>query len=194
MNFPRRILLIVFLLAALQLTAQQYNALLPPNTYRNADNPYYWKNRPPFPGYWQQDTYYNIKASLNDSADIITGNLELTYWNNSPDTLAYVYFHLYQNAFQPGSYLDDLTKNNDVHPYYSKYEREKHGTVVDFVKQDDADLATELDNTILKVYLSKSLLANQSTTFTVSFKTYYGAGSQRRRMKMFNAWGYKHYD
>jgi len=190
----RKLICCLLLYAPLSLFAQQYNALLSPNTFSNADNPFYWKNRPPHPGYWQQDTHYNIKATMDDTNDIVTGNLELTYRNNSPDTLTYVYFHLYQNAFQPGSYLDDLTKNNGVHSYYSKHEREKHGTVVDFVKENDADLRTELDNTILKVYLSKPLLPSQSTKFAVSFKTYYGGGSQRRRMKMFNAWGYKHYD
>ncbi|HLG34253.1 MAG TPA: M1 family metallopeptidase, partial [Bacteroidia bacterium] len=194
MNFLRRNFFIVFFLTALQSTAQQYNPLLPPNTYRNADNPYYWKNRPPFPGYWQQDIYYNIKASLNDSDDIITGNLELTYWNNSPDTLAYAYFHLYQNAFLPCSFLDRITRENGVTPVYSKHECEGHGTVVDYVKSDGKNLETKSDNTILKVFLDKLLLPNESVKFSISFKTYYGNGSQRRRMKMFDSWGNKHYD
>ena len=194
MNFSRRFLLLLLLFACLQLTAQVYNPLLPPNTYRNADNPYYWKNRPPFIGYWQQDIYYSIKAELDDSTDIIAGNLELTYWNNSPDTLTYVYFHLYQNAFQPGSYLDNLTENNDVKSIYSKHEKVKHGTVVDFVRTEQDNLKMESDNTILKVYLIKPLLPDDSIKFSISFKTYYGNGSQRRRMKMFDAWGWKHYD
>ena len=44
--------------------------------------------------------------------DIIDAYQELSYWNNSPDTLNYVYFHLYQNAFQPDSYYDKLQKEN----------------------------------------------------------------------------------
>lgn len=194
MAFVRNLLCFFLLLVSVDLTAQHYNPLLPPNTYRKADNPYYWKNRPPFPGYWQQDTYYSIKAALDDSTDIISGNLELTYWNNSPDTLSYVYFHLYQNAFQPGSYLDKLTESNGVKSFYSKHEKEKHGTVVDYVRVNEKDLTMELDNTILKVFLSKPLVPNESEKFNISFKTYFGAGSQRRRMKMFDAWGWKHYD
>src|SRR5213075_520323 len=98
--------------------------------------PYYWKNRPPYTGYWQQDVHYTIKAEINDSTDIIDGSEQLTYYNNSPDTLTYVCFHLYQNAFQPGSYLDNLEKNNGVNVRYSRYEKDKLGTVVDYVKND----------------------------------------------------------
>ena len=66
---------------------------------------------------------------------------------------------------------------------WSKHEKEKHGTVVDYVKTDGAELKTELDNTILKVILDKELLPNDHAHFDISFKTYYGNGSQRRRMK-----------
>src|SRR6185295_18450669 len=99
--------------------------------------------------------------------DIITGNEQLTYYNNSPDTLTYVYFHLYQNAFQPESYLDKLTRSNGINPHYSKYEQEKLGTVVEFVKQESNDLKMELDNTILKVYLSKPLYSGSSVSFNI---------------------------
>ena len=110
--------------------AQSYDPLHQPDTYRNADNPYYWKNRPPFPGYWQQDVHYTIKAELDDSTDVIDGSEQLTYYNNSPDTLTFVYFHLYQNAFQPGSYLDELTKNNGITPNYSKYEKDDFSCII----------------------------------------------------------------
>ena len=52
--------------------------------YRSTTNPLYWKNRKPFADYWQQDVHYTIKATLNDTTDIISGHEELTYWNNSP--------------------------------------------------------------------------------------------------------------
>src|SRR6187397_2525878 len=81
--------------------------------FSGSQNELYWKNRKPFEGYWQQDVHYKIKAALNDSSQIISGEEQLTYWNNSPDTLYFVYFHLYQNAFQPGSYLDNLQENNE---------------------------------------------------------------------------------
>jgi peptidase M1-like protein len=180
------------------LFSQAFDPLHPPDTYRNSDNPYYWKNRPPYPGYWQQDVYYNIRAKIDDATNIIDASLELTYLNNSPDTLTFVYFHLYQNAFQPGSYLDNLTKNNGVKPKWGKYESQKLGTVIENLKVQETagnyEAKTELDNTILKVYLQKPLLPQGEITFSIKFKTYFDTGSERRRMKVFNVYGFKHYD
>src|SRR5688572_4950121 len=81
--------------------------------YRSVTNPHYWKNRKPVEGYWQQDIHYNIKAELNDSSDILSGTEELTYWNNSPYELPFVYFHLYNNAQTKDSHLADLYRNNN---------------------------------------------------------------------------------
>ena len=116
------ILNISLLISVLSLGQTKYNPLLPPNTYQNIDNPNYWKNKMPHPGYWQQDVYYNIKANIDETTDIIDATQSLTYTNNSPDQLDYVYFHLYQNAFQPDSYLDELYKQNKKLPKYGIYE------------------------------------------------------------------------
>ncbi len=173
---------------------QSYDPLHKPNTYRNTDNPYYWKNRPPYPGYWQQDVYYQIKANIDETTDIIEGSENLTYWNNSPDELEFVYFHLYQNAFQPGSYLDELQKENKVKPKYGKYEQQKKGTEILKITSNGQNLKTEYDNTIVKVWLQKPLKPGESVAFDIDFKTYYDYGSTRRRMKAFNSFGFKHYD
>ena len=95
------------------------------NTYRSESNRMYWKNKMPFPGYWQQDVAYKIKANIDEATDIVGGEEQLTYFNNSPDTLYFVYFNLYQNAFQPGSYLDDLQIHNGEKVRYGKYEKAK---------------------------------------------------------------------
>ena len=162
--------------------------------YRSQTNPLYWKNRKPFADYWQQDVHYNIKAQLNDTTDIITGHEELTYWNNSPKELYVVYFHLYNNAQTKDSYLADLYKNNNYHLKFNQYRKEGKGTEIEKIKIGNTELKTELDNTILKVYLTQPLLPNQSVTFDVDFKTYYAREVIRNRMKMFNAFGNKHYD
>ena len=73
-----------------------YDPINKPNTYNNNDNPNYWKNKKPYEGYWQQDVYYEIKAEINDLDNVISASQKLTYWNNSPDELSIVYFHLYQ--------------------------------------------------------------------------------------------------
>jgi aminopeptidase N len=173
---------------------EKYNPLSPPNTYQNADNPNYWKNKMPHAAYWQQDVYYNIKARIDEETDIITATEQLTYTNNSPDELNVVYFHIYQNAFQPGSYLDELQSQNGKNPKYGEYESQKLGTTIDEISINGENVATELDNTILKVYLPTTLKKNMSITFDIKFKTYFDDGDVRRRMAIFNSWGYKHYN
>ena len=165
------------------------------NSYRSAQNPHYWKNKLPRPGYWQQDVHYKIKASINEKNMIVSGDEELTYWNNSPDTLRFVYFHLYQNAFQPGSYAHSLNVNNGNPPKYGGYESRGLGTKILEIKSAKGNvLIAELDNTIMKVRLNEPLLPGQNTTFNIKFKTFFDAGSIRRRMKVFMSSGSLHFD
>jgi aminopeptidase N len=179
----------VLLVAAQFIHAQE-------NEYRSADNPLYWKNRPPFPGYWQQDVHYRINATINDKTDVITAVMNVTYSNNSPDTLQFIYFHLYQNAFQPGSYTEDLHKNNNYNIRFGKYETQGLGTLVETVLINGQEIKPEFDNTIMKVNLPRPLKPGSSVSLQVNFSTYFDAGGTiRRRMKMFRSVGNnKHYD
>lgn len=170
------------------------SALLLSQEYRSASNPHYWKNRKPFEGYWQQDVHYKIKADINERSNVISATEDLTYYNNSPDTLTFVYFHLYQNAFQPGSYFDQLTRANGVTPQYGKYEEQKKNTEILQLTSNGIALKREADNTVVKVYLNKPLLPNDSVTFNMAFNSYFDTGSQRRRMKTFEVFGNTHFD
>ena len=96
----------------------------------------------PNKAYWQQDVYYNIKAKIDEETDIISATQQLIYTNNSPDDLNVVYFHLYQNAFQPDSYLEELQLQNGKHPKYGKYEAEKLGTKIDYLKINGRNVKT----------------------------------------------------
>ncbi|MBA3828049.1 MAG: M1 family peptidase [Taibaiella sp.] len=181
--------LLVVLLYVLPVFAQLHD-----NSYRNSTNPLYWQNRKPDAAYWQQDVHYDIEAAIDETTNIINGTETLTYWNNSPDTLRYVYFHLYQNAFIKGSHLHDLEKVSKIKARMGNYEQQGLGTQVTDIKVDDKTAATELDNTILKVYLPNPLPPGHKTEFRMGFTTYYDNGATRRRMQMWDAWGYKHYN
>jgi len=176
----------------------QFGAARPPDTYRSAENPLYWKNDPPYPGYWQQDVRYVIRAGLDDGQDLIAASLDLDYFNNSPDTLREAYFHLYQNAFQPGSYLDDLNTNNGVRTRWGPNESRGLGTVIDTMTVQDALSAyspdTVHDFSVLKVSLRHPLAPGDSLRFHFAFRTWFDSGSQRRRMKVFSVNGNKQYD
>src|SRR5688572_20192308 len=50
--------------------------------------------------YWQQQVNYTISVSLNDRDNSLNGDISMEYINHSPDTLAYIYFHLWPNAYR----------------------------------------------------------------------------------------------
>lgn len=57
----------------------------------------------PGPGYWQNRADYKIKALLDDKKNEVSGNVEITYTNFSPDNLQYVWLQLDQNQFKDSS-------------------------------------------------------------------------------------------
>ncbi|WP_412546018.1 M1 family metallopeptidase [Maricaulis sp. MIT060901] len=57
----------------------------------------------PGPAYWQQQVDYVIEARLDENSHVITGAATVTYTNNAPDTLDFLWFHLDQNRFRPDS-------------------------------------------------------------------------------------------
>lgn len=167
----------------------------PVNTFRSKENKNYWKNKAPRADYWQQDVHYTIDATLDDSMNTITGNsYRLVYWNNSPDDLKELYFHLFQNMAQPGSYYENLNQNNKIPIKYGKYEQQGLGTTTENIQVDGQTVKIESDNTILKAFLNKPLHSGDSVVVTMTFKTYYDNGSMRRRMKFYETFNTKHFD
>src|SRR5258706_15343396 len=72
---------------------EQLDQMLPtPNEYRTGSGS-------PGSKYWQQQADYEITAELNDENQSITGSETITYTNNSPDVLKYLWLQLDQNLF-----------------------------------------------------------------------------------------------
>lgn len=192
----------IFILVAIFNSSLLYSQSIPPynpksttKTYSHPDNPNYWRNKLPIEGYWQQDVAYEIKAEINAERDLISASATLFYSNNSPDTLYELFFHLYQNAFTPDSYYDKLQKENGRKNRYGKYESQGLGTVVSNLKVRGSSVKTELDNTILRVILERPILPGEMTDISMDFKTYFDdGGNVRRRMKVFDSYGSRHYD
>ena len=62
------------------------------------------------PDRWQQRVKYVMDINMNVHTNRFTGKQKLEYWNNSPDTLDKVFYHLYWNAFQPNSMMDTRSR------------------------------------------------------------------------------------
>ena len=58
------------------------------------------------PDRWQQKVKYTMNIDMDVTTNQYKGKQALEYWNNSPDTLKKVFYHLYFNAFQPNSMMD----------------------------------------------------------------------------------------
>lgn len=64
----------------------------------------------PSADYWQQAVHYRMQVELDPSKHLLTGAQQLVYYNHSPDTLDKLYYHLYFNAFQPNSMMDERSR------------------------------------------------------------------------------------
>ena len=76
-----------------------------PNSYRNAAGA-------PGHAYYQNRADYDIKLNLNEKTHVLTGTEWITYRNNSPDALAYLWVQLDQNMMKPGSMTDQSKKGS----------------------------------------------------------------------------------
>jgi len=79
------------------------NALFNPLFYSSYGNNIRTGNGEPGNGYWQNRADYQIKAELNDSLNSVSGSVTMTYTNNSPHNLNFLWFQLEQNLFNPES-------------------------------------------------------------------------------------------
>ncbi|MCF8217936.1 MAG: M1 family metallopeptidase [Bacteroidales bacterium] len=148
-----------------------------------------------YESYWQQRTHYTIDATINADTDILTGHEQLVYYNNSPHKLGKLYFHLYQNAFQPGSYLDNKQKNYN-NPIWGmgRYESEGKGIEVSNVTVNGKKVSTTKDNTILEVALNNSIKPGDSAIIEMDFNTYFDIEAGWRRMRVYETYGVKSYN
>ncbi|MFT4017365.1 MAG: M1 family metallopeptidase [Agriterribacter sp.] len=80
-----------------------YHTLFSPLFYTNNGNEYRAANGEPGPAYWQNKADYTIDASLDDAKSEVKGTVILTYRNNSPQNLPYIWLQLDQNLFNDSS-------------------------------------------------------------------------------------------
>ena len=127
-------------------------------------------------GYWQQHVDYTMEVEMDVENFNYSGKQQLIYTNNSPDTLQNVFFHLYFNAFQPGSEMDVRSRtiadpDSRVMNRIKNLAPEDQGFLnVLNLTQDGEKLKTTLSGTILEVELKKPILSGEQTTFEMNFE------------------------
>ena len=125
---------------------------------------------------WQQNADYEMNVDIDVESYRFNGSQEILYTNNSPDTISKVYYHLYFNAFKPGSQMDVRSLNisdpdSRVKDRISKLGKNEEGDLSVFeLKQDGKPVFFEQQETVLLARLNKVLLPGKKTKLTLLFE------------------------
>lgn len=125
-------------------------------------------------GYWQQRVEYQIDVRLDDQTHAVQGRLKLKYFNNSPDTLRRVFFHLYWNAIQPNSaYAHWAKRTND--PATDKrlfdLKPDETGRMEIFsVQQNGGAVSYKVNETVMEVELSRPLHPGDYDVYDIAWQ------------------------
>ena len=132
--------------------------------------------------YWQQRIDYTMDVSMNVEDFTYKGRSTVQYTNHSPDTLTRVFFHLYFNAFRPGSDMDArlqsisdpdnrmVTENKESRISVLSEDEMGYLRVTQITQNQGAPLKTSHEETILVVDLQTPLLPQSSTTLNLDFE------------------------
>lgn len=179
---------------------RQLEEILPtPNAYRNAAGQ-------PGHAYWQQQVDYSIAVTLDEGEQRISATQTVTYHNNSPDTLGYLWLHLDQNRFRDDS-IAEMSRTFEDPPAAGAGEDDTAqislGNLRRLQYMDDEDLGFEIRavtdgngrpiphvivGTLMRVDLAAPLATGQQTEFRVDFAYNIVQGSAFRARG-----GYEHF-
>lgn len=128
-------------------------------------------------GYWQQEVDYTMNIVVDAPAHQFSGEQRLVYTNHSPDVIDRVFYHLYFNAFQPGSMMDVRSRtiedpDNRVRDRIFHLSEDEIGYHhIESLTQDGVALDFQVEGTILVAPLAKPLLPGEQTVFEMVFNS-----------------------
>ena len=128
-------------------------------------------------GYWQQEADYEMSIDFDSEKHQFKGEQTITYTNNSPDVLDKAFYHMYFNAFQPGSMMDTRSRtiadpDRRVGDRISKLSKDEIGyQKVKSLKVDGKKVKYEMVGTILEVDLSKrKIMPGETVKLVMKFE------------------------
>lgn len=146
------------------------NLIAPPNAYRNASGA-------PTKAYWQQRADYNIKAVINENTNSLLGEETITYYNNSPDDLNYLWIQLEQNVNKKEN-EDFGTIKNRMKDSITTMQMQFLTRAINFpagysiksvLDANGKNLKTMVNNTMMKVKLNTVLKSGETTKFSIAW-------------------------
>ena len=150
--------------------SQMYSEMATPNMYRSASGA-------PGPAYYQQKADYKINLELDDKLARLYGSETITYYNNAPDALDYLWVQLDQNIEKPDSQTP-LIDNQSIFPntssasFASKYMEKpfEGGFNIDYVKDAKGnDMKYVINQTMMRIDLPKALKKGEKISFSIKW-------------------------
>ncbi|MCR8668808.1 M1 family metallopeptidase [Aestuariibaculum sp. M13] len=146
------------------------NMIAPPNSYRTASGA-------PGREYWQQRADYKIKASIDEKTNVLTGEETITYYNNSPDDLTYLWLQLEQNVNKKenpdfGDALGGVSDgmNSRQMQFLTRAIDFPAGYSIKYIKDTSGNTIKALvNNTMMKVLLNTPLKSGESLSFSLGW-------------------------
>ena len=135
--------------------------------------------------YWQQRVDYKINVSLDDKTKTLTGDETIHYTNNSPDTLHYIPFHLWANAYKNDktAYSEQSVRQGNTAFYFSGEEQRGYINQLLFKVNDIAanTITDSLNIDIVKLILSTAISTGANYRYHHTF-------SRKAALQLFPRW------
>ena len=147
---------------------EQLGTILPtPNEYRTASGA-------PGPKYWQQRCDYDITATLDEPNRRLIGKETITYFNNSPDVLSYLWLQLDENEhsetrnanYQSGS---TMNRNPTEASFAKRYDKEYGTNIVKVTNAAGVAIPYTINKTMMRIDLAQPLKPGQQFIFKVEW-------------------------
>ncbi len=130
-----------------------------PNVYRAGSGA-------PGHAYWQQRVDYNIDATLDEQNRSISASATVTYTNNSPDTLDYIWIHLEQNLFRPESIG---SRSKEPGTRFGFREGFEGGYTISTLRSGGVDLDIQVYDTVGRIDLSDPIEPGETWSFDIAW-------------------------
>jgi len=159
--------------------SQMYDLLATPNMFRTASGA-------PGPAYYQQQADYKIDIELDDKNSKLSGSETITYYNNSPDTLAYLWVQLDQNqaAKNSQSPLAENQRTQEVftpNNFANKFLKQglERGFNIEYVKDSKGNkMSYTINQTMMRIDLSTPMKSGEKISFSI--KWWYNINNYRQ--------------
>jgi len=149
---------------------QMYNEMATPNMFRTASGA-------PGPAYYQQKADYKMNLELDDKNKKLYGSETITYYNNAPESLEYLWVQLDQNIERPDSKTplaesESLSKSISTDGFAKKFMEKpfQGGFNIEYVKDAKGNpMNYTINQTMMRIDLAKPLKNGEKITFSIKW-------------------------